>query len=139
MWLLPSWGIHRKWVFVTTYSNSLINYTKLTSVDRSHLTQQNKKGGFLLKVHNKYILIYALYTNSSNSKYPEKLINVIERYNLWKYDGSKKQKTKIKNKKKINDDSNYTVKKGDTLYSISKKHKIIMSGYCKVLYYRFCF
>ena len=60
---------------------------------------------------------------ATDPKYPEKLINVIERYNLWKYDGSKKQKTKIKNKKKI-DDSNYTVKKGDTLYSISKKHKI---------------
>ena len=61
---------------------------------------------------------------ATDPKYPEKLIDVIERYNLWKYDGSKKQKTKIKNKKKINDDSNYTVKKGDTLYSISKKHKI---------------
>lgn len=61
---------------------------------------------------------------ATDPKYPEKLINVIERYNLWKYDGSKKQKTKIKNKKKIIDDSNYTVKKGDTLYSISKKHKI---------------
>ena len=50
--------------------------------------------------------------------------SVIEKYKLWKFDGSKKQITKSKktNKQKTKDDSNYVVKKGDTLYSISKKH-----------------
>ena len=54
------------------------------------------------------------------------MISVIERYNLWKFDGSKKQSSKNKKekKKRIKDDSNYTVKKGDTLYSISKKYKV---------------
>ena len=63
---------------------------------------------------------------ATDPKYPDKLISVIERYNLWKFDGSKKQSSKNKKekKKRIKDDSNYTVKKGDTLYSISKKYKI---------------
>jgi flagellum-specific peptidoglycan hydrolase FlgJ len=63
---------------------------------------------------------------ATDPKYPDKLISVIERYNLWKFDGSKKQSSKNKKekKKRIKDDSNYTVKKGDTLYSISKKYKV---------------
>ena len=49
--------------------------------------------------------------------------SVIEKYKLWKFDGSKKQITKSKRSRdeKSNNDSNYIVKKGDTLYSISKK------------------
>ena len=58
---------------------------------------------------------------ATDPKYPEKLIGVIERYNLWKFDGSKKQSSK---NKKVRDDSNYTVKDGDTLYSISKKYRV---------------
>ena len=63
---------------------------------------------------------------ATDPKYPDKLISVIERYNLWKFDGSKKQSSKNKKekKKRVKDDSNYIVKKGDTLYSISKKHKV---------------
>ena len=63
---------------------------------------------------------------ATDPKYPEKLIGVIERYNLWKFDGSKKQSSKNKKekKKKVRDDSNYTVKEGDTLYSISKKYRV---------------
>ena len=63
---------------------------------------------------------------ATDPKYPEKLISVIERYSLWRYDGSKKQSSKNKKEKKKNvkDDANYTVKKGDTLYSLSKKYNI---------------
>ena len=63
---------------------------------------------------------------ATDPKYPEKLISVIERYNLWKFDGSKKQSSKNKKekKKKVQDDANYTIKKGDTLYSLSKKYNI---------------
>ena len=46
---------------------------------------------------------------------------------MWRYDGSKKQSSKNKKKekkKKVKDEANYTVKKGDTLYSISKKYNI---------------
>ena len=64
---------------------------------------------------------------ATDPNYPSKLITVIERYKLWKFDGSKKQISKpkkIKNRNSNNDDSSYVVSKGDTLYSISKKHKI---------------
>ena len=63
---------------------------------------------------------------ATDPKYPEKLISVIESYSLWRYDGSKKQSSKNKKekKKKVKDDANYTVKKGDTLYSLSKKYNI---------------
>ena len=63
---------------------------------------------------------------ATDPRYPEKLITVIEKYKLWKFDGSKKQITKSKRSRdeKSNNDSNYVVKKGDTLYSISKKYNI---------------
>ena len=64
---------------------------------------------------------------ATDPRYPEKLIKVIEENKLWKYDGSKRQISKPKkNKKKKNskEDPNYIVKKGDTLYSISKKNNI---------------
>ena len=63
---------------------------------------------------------------ATDPNYPEKLISVIERYDLWKFDGSKKEisKNKKEAKKLAKDDSNYTVKRGDTLYSISKKYNV---------------
>ena len=48
---------------------------------------------------------------ATDPKYPQKLIDLIERYELYKYDNIVLKK---KNK-------HYKVKKGDTLYSISKK------------------
>jgi len=55
---------------------------------------------------------------ATDKKYPQKLISLIERYNLDKFDApsSKRKKTKKK--------TTYTVVKGDTLYSISRKYKI---------------
>ncbi|MBT3442916.1 MAG: LysM peptidoglycan-binding domain-containing protein [Flavobacteriaceae bacterium] len=72
---------------------------------------------------------------ATDQGYANKLISIIERYELWKLDGSKRplnSKKEIKNKKyKIevnkknkNDSKQYIVKKGDTLYSISKKLKM---------------
>jgi len=55
---------------------------------------------------------------ATDKKYPQKLISLIERYNLDRFDDpSSKRK---KNKKK----TTYTVVKGDTLYSISRKYKL---------------
>ena len=55
---------------------------------------------------------------ATDKKYPDKLISLIERYNLSRYD---EIVTKTKRKKLI---KFHTVIKGETLYSISKKYKI---------------
>ena len=60
---------------------------------------------------------------ATDTKYPQKLISLIERYNLYKYD--KKSYNNFGNdfisKKR---DKKHYVKSGDTLYSISKKYQI---------------
>ena len=53
---------------------------------------------------------------ATDPKYPQKLIDLIERYELYKYDN-----IVLKKKNKL-----YKVKKGDTLYSISKKFNMSM-------------
>ena len=59
---------------------------------------------------------------ATDPKYPQKLIQLIERYKLYRYDIFDKKKRR---KKKIKQSSpvslSYTVQKGDTLYSISKR------------------
>jgi flagellum-specific peptidoglycan hydrolase FlgJ len=72
--------------------------------------------------------------------YADKLISIIERYELWKLDGSKKPLNKSKekrvSKKKSKNaerqDQNHMVKKGDTLFSISKKYNISVSDLVKI-------
>jgi len=61
---------------------------------------------------------------ATDPKYPNKLINMIESYDLWKFDGSKKKisKSKKSRKEKNKNEKVHTVQKGDTLYSISKKY-----------------
>jgi len=63
---------------------------------------------------------------ATDKKYPEKLINIIEGYDLYKYDekvlGKKSKRSKKKEKKSSNEPTFITVKKGDTLYSISRKY-----------------
>jgi flagellum-specific peptidoglycan hydrolase FlgJ len=66
---------------------------------------------------------------ATDPKYPEKLIGLIERYQLGKYDAEvlKKEYNPIVKSQPIAYDSKtevYTVVKGDTLYSISKKFNI---------------
>lgn len=59
---------------------------------------------------------------ATDRKYPEKLISLIERYQLYKFD----DKSSKRNHKEREEDAvtTYIVIKGDTLYSISKKHNI---------------
>jgi len=72
--------------------------------------------------------------------YANKLISIIERYELWKLDGSKKPLNKSKEKRISKkepkslekEDENHIVKKGDTLFSISKKHNISISDLIKI-------
>ena len=58
---------------------------------------------------------------ATDRKYPEKLIALIERYDLDKYDD--KTKRSKRNTPTITTHT-YTVVKGDTLYSISKKYNV---------------
>ena len=62
---------------------------------------------------------------ATDPKYPDKLINLIERYRLDRYD-LKKRKTKEETESitTTSDHKIHQVQKGDTLYSISKKYKV---------------
>lgn len=67
---------------------------------------------------------------ATDRKYPSKLINIIKNYKLYKFDKIKKSdlrkyKKEIKKRKpKSVSVKAHTVKKGETLYSISKKYNI---------------
>lgn len=71
---------------------------------------------------------------ATDKKYPNKLIKIIQNYKLHEFDKVKKRDLKkskkssvkkpITSKSKKSNDALYTVKKGDTLYSIARKHKI---------------
>ena len=56
---------------------------------------------------------------ATDKRYPQKLIALIERYELYKFD--EKPSKRKKSKKTL---TTYTVVKGDTLYSISKKYNV---------------
>jgi flagellum-specific peptidoglycan hydrolase FlgJ len=57
---------------------------------------------------------------ATDPKYPQKLIGIIEKYNLSNLD----REALGKRSKKKTDIATYSVKKGDTLYSISRKYNI---------------
>ena len=61
---------------------------------------------------------------ATDKKYPSKLIRIIEANKLYKYDAVVLGKS-VKDAKKVTTTANrYTVKTGDTLYSIARKNKI---------------
>ena len=55
---------------------------------------------------------------ATDPQYACKLISLVERYELWQFDGSKAPLKAPKPQKQAH---SYTVQKGDTLYSIAKK------------------
>ncbi|WP_196890628.1 glucosaminidase domain-containing protein [Aureivirga marina] len=59
---------------------------------------------------------------ATDPKYPTKLIAIIDRYELHKYDKNIKPLHQKKDKVVKNSGKIHTVKKGDTLYSISRKY-----------------
>ncbi len=64
---------------------------------------------------------------ATDPKYPEKLISIIEKYELYKYDDAVLGKKSKRVKKKDDSKSGvktYTVEKGDTLYSVSRRFDI---------------
>lgn len=60
---------------------------------------------------------------ATDPKYPDKLISIIERYELYKYDDEVLNRATTSKTKMIveNTEDIYTVQQGDTLYSLSKK------------------
>ncbi len=58
---------------------------------------------------------------ATDRRYPAKLIALIEKYELHKYDAEVLGKS-FKSDFKVNEITNHTVTKGDTLYSISRKY-----------------
>ncbi len=67
---------------------------------------------------------------ATDPKYPSKLISLIERYDLHNFDDlSKAVKTTSKTTVSKN---NYTVQKGDTLYSIARKFNVSVSRVMKL-------
>ena len=64
---------------------------------------------------------------ATDSQYPSKLIGIIERYQLNKYDGDSHFSSRHVESQTdlfVSNDSHHIVTKGDTLYSISKKYNI---------------
>jgi len=64
---------------------------------------------------------------ATDPKYPDKLISIIERYNLTQYDtktATTKNTSLTNNSKTV---KKYTVKKGDTLYSIARRFNITVN------------
>lgn len=65
---------------------------------------------------------------ATDPKYPDKLISIIERYGLQQFDAQVLGETPLKPLPSKNQITTYTVKKGDTLYSIAKKHGITVDN-----------
>lgn len=64
---------------------------------------------------------------ATDPKYPDKLISLIERYRLARFDSKKKKKRKNNHPEFVQQPTTkkaHLVQKGDTLYSISKKYKV---------------
>lgn len=61
---------------------------------------------------------------ATDKKYPAKLIRIIETHKLYKYDAKVLGKSDKDAKKVTTTNNQYTVKTGDTLYSIARKNKI---------------
>ncbi len=65
---------------------------------------------------------------ATDRKYPDKLISLIERYQLYRYDGDAPAREVIAYSGPGGDSDSaakaYTVRQGDTLYSIAKRHNL---------------
>ena len=81
---------------------------------------------------------------ATDKNYPKKLIKIIETYELYEFDkirekdlkrvkkGTSKTQRKPKAKTKKRPKKYYQVKKGDTLYSIARKHETTVANLKKV-------
>ena len=65
---------------------------------------------------------------ATDKKYPDKLIGLIERYRLYEYDAFVLKGKPVSSIKPAEIINVHVVKKGDTLYSISKRYKISVNN-----------
>ena len=61
---------------------------------------------------------------ATDAKYPDKLIKIVEKYKLYRYDGKVLGKKEKDYKKVVGKKNQHTVEQGETLYRLSKKYKI---------------
>ena len=114
-------------------------YPETSYNDHSLFLTQRKRYAFLFdyNIYNYKKWAYGLRKAgyATDKKYPVKLLKIIKDYKLYEFDKVKKgkftQKTKKLNSKKSakksivnNKSKTYKVKKGDTLYSISRKYGV---------------
>jgi len=69
---------------------------------------------------------------ATDKKYPDKLISLIERYKLYRYDGEVLGKRKKDYKKVIDKKNQHIVEKGETLYRIARKYRISVEELKKI-------
>lgn len=107
-------------------------YVATSYKDHSAFLTQRKRYSFLFNYkatdYKKWAKGLKKAGYATDKKYPNKLIHIIERYQLYKFDNVKNSNTEKESPVKIEKPgytigNYYEVKKGDTLYSISKKFK----------------
>lgn len=100
--------------------------------DHSKFLTQRRRYAFLFSYGSKNYKKWAKGLKkagyATDPKYPRKLISLIENYELYKFDDVRKKdfknvdtKPKKHKPKKVKASRRYTVKRGDTLYSISRR------------------
>lgn len=100
--------------------------------DHSKFLTQRRRYAFLFSYGSKNYKKWAKGLKkagyATDPKYPRKLISLIENYELYKFDDVRKKdlkyadtKPKKQKTKKVKASRRYTVKRGDTLYSISRR------------------
>ena len=100
--------------------------------DHSKFLTQRRRYAFLFSYGSKNYKKWAKGLKkagyATDPKYPRKLISLIENYELYKFDDVRKKdfknvdaKPKKQKPKKVKASRRYTVKQGDTLYSISRR------------------
>ena len=69
---------------------------------------------------------------ATDTKYPDKLIRLVEKYQLYRYDGEVLGKSEKDYKKVTTNNNQHTVEQGETLYRLSKKYKISVEDLKKI-------
>ncbi|WP_083961532.1 glucosaminidase domain-containing protein [Salinimicrobium terrae] len=73
---------------------------------------------------------------ATDRRYPEKLISIIERYQLYLYDGDTPAREVVVYTESVTSGNSvaraYTVQQGDTLYSIAKRHNLTVEQLQKI-------
>jgi flagellum-specific peptidoglycan hydrolase FlgJ len=142
---------HRQWTGERVYHDDdekgecfrKYQYTETSYNDHSLFLTQRSRYAFLFdyNIRNYKKWAYGLRKAgyATDRKYPSKLLKIIKEYQLYEFDKIKKGKY-TKGIKRLNKDANfdksvvlkkgnfYQVKKGDTLYSISRKYSISVSN-----------